>query len=85
MSGEHKDPFVASVRVGPKGQIVIPGEARKMFGISPGDKLLILVDPRKGMAIRKMDLVSDLIDQETDSGDDYRAAAAESLKKGEKK
>lgn len=84
MSDEHTDPFVASVRVGPKGQIVIPGEARKCFGINPGDILLVLVNPGKGMAIRKMAVVRDLVEQETDSGDDYRQAAAEALGKVKK-
>ena len=29
--------FVASIKVGPKGQIVVPKEVRDMFGIEPGD------------------------------------------------
>ena len=33
--------YMSSVRVGPKGQIVIPKEARELFGIRPGDTLLI--------------------------------------------
>ena len=33
-----------SVTVGTKGQIVIPKEARKIFGIEPGDTLLVLAD-----------------------------------------
>ena len=37
--------------VGAKGQIVIPREAREMFGIKPGDTLILLGDPRRGIAI----------------------------------
>lgn len=40
MSGNEK--YMSSVKVGPKGQIVIPKEIRDMFQISPGDTLLIL-------------------------------------------
>ena len=37
--------------VGTKGQIVIPKEARDMFGIRPGDTLVILGDAERGLAI----------------------------------
>ena len=40
-----------SVTVGAKGQIVIPKEARDMFGIKPGDTLLLLGDRKRGLAI----------------------------------
>ena len=41
------------VKVGDKGQIVIPAKARKIFNISPGDNLLILGDEAQGIAIIK--------------------------------
>ena len=37
--------------VGAKGQIVIPKEAGDMFGIKPGDTLIILGDAERGLAI----------------------------------
>ncbi len=40
-----------SVTVGAKGQIVIPKEAREIFGIQPGDTLLLLGDEERGIAI----------------------------------
>ncbi len=43
--------FAWTVTVGTKGQIVIPKEAREVFGIKPGDHLLILADVEQGMAI----------------------------------
>lgn len=41
------------VKVGDKGQIVIPANARKIFDIQPGDNLLILGDEEQGLAILK--------------------------------
>lgn len=41
------------VSVGDKGQIVIPAKARKVFDIKPGDRLLILGDEERGIAIIK--------------------------------
>ena len=37
--------------VGEKGQIVIPKQAREIFGIEPGDTLILLGDVRRGIAI----------------------------------
>lgn len=39
------------VKVGEKGQIVIPSKARKVFGIRPGDNLIVLGDEAQGIAI----------------------------------
>ena len=41
------------VKVGEKGQIIIPAKARKIFAISPGDNLVVLGDDRQGIAIIK--------------------------------
>jgi AbrB family looped-hinge helix DNA binding protein len=46
-----KGKYAWSVTVGAKGQIVIPKEAREIFGIEPGDTLLLLGDRTKGIAI----------------------------------
>lgn len=43
--------YAWTVTVGTKGQIVIPKEAREVFGIQPGDNLLILADVKQGIAI----------------------------------
>ena len=40
-----------TVTVGTKGQIVIPREARELFGIKPGDTLMLLGDEKHGLAI----------------------------------
>ena len=48
-----KDKFVGICKVGEKGQIVIPKEAREMFNIEVGDILAILGDKAKGITIIK--------------------------------
>lgn len=40
-----------SVKIGEKGQFVIPKEARDMLGIKPGDTILVLGDEKRGIAI----------------------------------
>lgn len=47
--------FMSSVRIGPKGQIVIPKEAREMFGLAAGDTLVLLADKKKGIALQTVD------------------------------
>lgn len=44
------------VKVGEKGQIVIPKKARDIFQIAPGDSLVILGDEKQGIAIVKADV-----------------------------
>ncbi len=58
------DRFIVSVRVGPKGQITIPVEARKMFDIKEGDTLMVLGDKAKGIAIVKSDLFHNLVEEQ---------------------
>ena len=50
-----KNKFIVSVKVGPKGQITIPKEAREMFDIKEGDSLMVLGDKKRGIAIIKAD------------------------------
>lgn len=40
-----------TVKIGEKGQFVIPKEARDMFGIHPGDVIIVLGDKERGIAI----------------------------------
>ena len=39
------------VKIGEKGQFVIPKEARELFDLKPGDEILVLGDKEKGIAI----------------------------------
>ena len=50
------------VKVGDKGQIVIPKDARKIYGIKPGDTLMMLGDD-KGIALLKTDIFQGIIAQ----------------------
>lgn len=49
--------FYGAVTVSERGQIVIPVEARRDFGIEVGDKLLVLGDLEKGIALAKASVV----------------------------
>ena len=55
MKKSEKDRFIVSVKVGPKGQITVPVEAREMFDIKPGDTLMFMGDKDRGMALLKDD------------------------------
>ena len=46
-----KGKYAWTVTVGEKGQIVIPKQARDVFGIHPGDTLVVLGDEKRGLAI----------------------------------
>ena len=48
---QPEDKHAWTVTVGEKGQIVIPKKAREIFGIKPGDTLLLLGDDKLGLAI----------------------------------
>lgn len=50
------------VKVGDKGQIVIPRDARKQYGINPGDALLIVGD-QSGMALIKTEIFESFVGQ----------------------
>lgn len=41
--------------VGERGQIVIPVKARRLFDINPGDRLIVLGDKDRGIALIKAD------------------------------
>ena len=53
--------YMASVRLGPKGQIVIPKDAREMFGLEPGDQLVLLADRKKGIALQTTDKLNPMM------------------------
>ena len=46
-----KGKFISIVKVGDKGQIFIPKGARELFGIQPGDQLLLMADKKRGIAL----------------------------------
>jgi len=58
-----KEKYVGISKVGEKGQIVIPKEARDMFNINPGDSIIVLCDKEKGIGLLKADVIEDLSDK----------------------
>ena len=52
-----------TAKVGDRGQIVIPKEARDFFGIEPGDTLLILGKAQTGLIVTKPETLNDLASQ----------------------
>lgn len=59
--GSLEDLFFGTATVGDRGQVVIPAEARKKFGIHPGDKVLVLQHPHAcGIVLCKIDAMRDV-------------------------
>ena len=55
-----KGKYAWTVTVGEKGQIVIPKQAREVFGIHPGDTLLLLGDIDRGLAIPPQEMLTQI-------------------------
>ena len=47
----NNDKYAWIVKIGEKGQFVIPKEARDIFDLQPGEEILVLGDKEKGIAI----------------------------------
>ncbi len=52
-----------TAKVGDRGQIVIPKEARELFGIKPGDTLLILGEAETGLIVSRPEVLNNLANQ----------------------
>ena len=59
---EQKERFIVSVKVGPKGQITLPKEAREMFDIKVGETIMVLGDKERGLALMKADIFYSLME-----------------------
>ena len=59
-SSETEGRFMTTVRLGPRGQLVIPKEARALYDVKPGDSLLLLADREGGISLQRMDRCRDL-------------------------
>ena len=62
MKEQYDDRFIVSVKVGPKGQITIPVQAREMFNIKEGDTIMVMGDKTKGLALLKDDVFYQMMD-----------------------
>ena len=56
--GKH---FFGAVPVSERGQIVIPAKAREIFGIKPGDRLVLLGDEERGLALLQEEQVMEML------------------------
>jgi AbrB family looped-hinge helix DNA binding protein len=56
-----KGKYAWTVKIGEKGQFVIPKEARDIFDIQPGDTIVVLADEKKGIAIPPKSMFSNLL------------------------
>ena len=62
--GKNKQQRVfGTARVGDRGQIVIPKVARELFGIEPGDTLLILGNSETGLIVSKPETLNNLANE----------------------
>ena len=59
----HDGKYAWMVKIGEKGQFVIPKEAREIFGLHPGDEILVLGDEERGIAILPKEKQQDAIKQ----------------------
>lgn len=60
--GKNRRVF-GTARVGDRGQIVIPKEARQLFGIKPGDTLLIVGEEDTGLIVSRPEVLSNFASQ----------------------
>ena len=61
LSAQDPERYIATVKLGPKSQIVIPKEARAMCGREAGNTLVLLADTKKGIAIQTADKLNPLL------------------------
>ncbi len=62
LDGHMAPKFYGATTVGERGQIVIPAEARRDFGIKPADKLVVLGSHNKGgLMITKTDTLTQFL------------------------
>jgi AbrB family looped-hinge helix DNA binding protein len=59
----HDGKYAWMVKIGEKGQFVIPKEARELFDFKPGDEILVLGDKEKGIAVLPKERQQDVIKQ----------------------
>lgn len=57
---KSSDKYAWTVKIGEKGQFVIPKEARDLFDIKPGDNIIVLADKKRGIAIPPKSMFQEL-------------------------
>ena len=61
--GKNRQRVFGTAKVGDRGQIVIPKEAREFYGIEPGDTLLLLGDEETGLIVTRPEVLNNLANQ----------------------
>lgn len=56
-----KGKYAWMVKIGEKGQFVIPKEARDLFDLQPGHTILVLGDEKRGLAVLPREMQSEYI------------------------
>lgn len=59
----HEGKYAWMVKIGEKGQLVIPKEARELFDLQPGDEILVLGEKERGIAIPPKAKQQDVVKQ----------------------
>ena len=57
----NEEKYAWMVKIGEKGQFVIPKEARELFDFKPGDEILVLGDIKRGLAVLPKDMQKEYI------------------------
>ena len=57
----QKGKYAWMVKIGEKGQFVIPKEARELFDLHPGKEILVLGDENRGLAILPKEMQKEYI------------------------
>jgi len=57
----HEGKYAWMVKIGEKGQFVIPKQARELFDLQPGDEILVLGDEKRGLAILPKEMQKEYI------------------------
>lgn len=57
----HNGKYAWMVKIGEKGQFVIPKEARELFDLQPGNEILVLGDENRGIAILPKEMQKEYI------------------------
>jgi len=63
LARQNSQRVFGTAKVGDRGQIVIPKEARELFGIRPGDTLLILGEAETGLIVSRPEVLNNLANE----------------------
>lgn len=82
MESPENKKFYGSVTVSERGQIVVPADARKDFGIKTGDKLLVFGDLEKGLGIATVSIMQNTMEGTADLFRDIKSELKEVKRPG---